>query len=243
MLDHDDDFVVVDDDVCLFELIFFAEPVELLLYKGGKEKLKFFFVSQLRLLLLLNPQKDLEWCFFSLLVLTFKSSLTVSVPDWAKIHLGLLSFFILSTFEADGRGGNFVGLDFTKGVCFGRILPLEKSSSAEDDSNSRMLLVLNSKSEFESNNNVSMQVTSFWSWNSDRLWEKERRGGVLVSEHIISNKESKFKVDFQDSKTWYDESKEKIWSYFGKGNIKNMYQYLFKFQGDLKFFFLKKETR
>lgn len=58
--EYDDDLAA---DGCLFELTLFGfatEPVELLLDKRGIEHTKFFFVSQLRLLLLLNPQKDLE---------------------------------------------------------------------------------------------------------------------------------------------------------------------------------------
>lgn len=68
----------------------------------------------------------------------------------------------------------------------GSITPLEKSSSAEDDSNSMLLLpVLNSKSWFDPRSIVSLRDTSCFFGSSETSWEKEKRGGT-ISEHIIT---------------------------------------------------------
>lgn len=98
----------------------------------------------------------------------------------------------------------------------GSITPLEKSSSAEEDSNSRLLLpVLNSKSWFDPRSMVSLRDTSCFFGSSETSWEKEKRGGT-ISEHMITllfvvevwnTTKTKAKVDFQSE--WGEKSKEK----------------------------------
>lgn len=75
---------------------------------------------------------------------------------------------------------------FLSCICNGSITPLQKSSSAEVVSNSVLLLVMNSKSGFDSRSNVSLRETSSCFIVETSL-EKEKRGED-VSEHITENR-------------------------------------------------------
>lgn len=186
-------FSLRNTELCFW---FGAEPVELLLDKNCKDWRKFLprSVSKLRLLLLLNCQKDLlagGLSSSSVSKLTARSSFS---RFFSAFEFSVLEFW-LGTVEGRGWLGQWWEHFGEDGIFFliwiGRIFPLEKSSSAEDSSKVRLLTMLKLKSELESKSarsdrcGWSVDAVAVFVWL--RSWENEILGliGKLeISEQI-----------------------------------------------------------
>lgn len=154
--DDEDDLLLLEIDGCfckfgLWESFEFdwcfgfkAEPVELLLDRKCKDRIKLLLLelSQFRLLLRLNCQKDFDCGFSSASKLADRSSLRLFFSEETE--------FLEGSGGIGGiRRGDLLGLRISLfgSIDLGRILPLEKSSSAEERSCKRRLPMQKSKSD------------------------------------------------------------------------------------------------
>ena len=98
-------------------------------------------------------------------------------------------------------------------------MPSAKSSSAGDDSWPKLLQILNSKSEFESNNFMSLLDSCSISLPCPRPLENDIRG--LVSEHILVTTVSDSYQHVKDNGTKESDFRSKEWMLRGNKKIKS----------------------